>query len=242
MIFELRQGSFARGKRMLFEGLSLSVKGGEILAILGQNGVGKTTLLQCLMGFLPLKTGACFIDGKNITSLSQRELFSKLSYVAQAKNHGFSLSVLDMVVLGLNTQIFLEPKKEHYKKASMMIERLNLEHLKNRTCDSLSGGELGMVLFARALVNEPSLIILDEIESHLDFKNQLCILENLKALQAEGRAIIFNTHYPQNAKKLASKVLILEKNTHALAGAELLNKTQLSKSFEVREEFFEHWL
>lgn len=89
-----------------------------------------------------------------------------------------------MVILGLNNEIKSTPKKEHILKAEETLKGLNLEHLKDRACDSLSGGELQMVISARALVSGPSLIILDEPESNLDFKNQLLILENLERLKA----------------------------------------------------------
>lgn len=97
-----------------------------------------------------------------------------------------------------------------------------------------------MIIFARALVNNPQIIILDEPESNLDFKNQLCIMENLLKLKESGKTIIFNTHYPQNAKKLADKVLILEKNKHILGDNSLINKNQLGESFEVKSSFFDY--
>lgn len=239
-LLSVENASFARGKRVLFEGLNFALERGEILAILGQNGVGKTTLLKCLMHFLPLRSGVCLLEGCEIQSFSQKELFSIISYVPQAKNHGFGLSVLDMVILGLNTEIKSTPKKEHVLKAEETLKSLNLEHLKDRACDSLSGGELQMVIFARALVSEPEIIILDEPESNLDFKNQLCILETLERLKAEKKGIIFNTHYPQNAKKLADKILILEKNAHFYGDNSLLSKAQLGKSFEVKPSFFDY--
>jgi len=239
-LLKVENASFARGKRVLFEGLNLELERGEILAILGQNGVGKTTFLKCLMNFLPLKTGRALLNGRDIKSFSIKELFSIISYVPQAKNHGFGLSVLDMVILGLNNEIKSTPKKEHILKAEETLKGLNLEHLKDRACDSLSGGELQMVISARALVSGPSLIILDEPESNLDFKNQLLILENLERLKALKKGIIFNTHYPQNAKKLADKILILEKNAHVYGSNKLLNKIQLAKSYEVKPSFFDY--
>lgn len=238
--FRVENASFKRGKKNLFNNLSLNLKRGEILAILGQNGVGKTTLLNCLMGLLPLTKGASFCLDKNIKEYNTKELFSIISYIPQAKNHHIGLTALDMIILGLNTQIAAAPKKEHIKKAQLCLENLGFTHLEKRTCDSLSGGELQMIIFARALVNNPQIIILDEPESNLDFKNQLCIMENLIKLKESGKTIIFNTHYPQNAKKLADKVLILEKNKHILGDNSLINKNQLGESFEVKSSFFDY--
>lgn len=238
--FRVENASFARGKRILFENICFELKEGEILAILGQNGVGKTTFLNCLMGLLPLKSGESFCYEKNVKNYNMKELFSIISYIPQAKNHSIGLSVLDMVVLGLNTEISTIPQKEHLQKARLCLDDLGFSHLAERTCDSLSGGELQMIIFARALINDPKIIILDEPESNLDFKNQLCIMNNLKKLKEKGKIIIFNTHYPQNAKKLADKVLILEKNKHSLGDNKLINKAQLGKSFEVESSFFDY--
>ncbi|KAA6225399.1 MULTISPECIES: ABC transporter ATP-binding protein [unclassified Campylobacter] len=239
-VFKADNISFSRDKKELFKDINFELKSGEILAILGRNGVGKTTLLNCLMGLLPVKHGNIKLKDKNLKEYSKKELFSLISYIPQAKNNNIGLNVLDMVLLGLNVDISLMPKKEHIQRAKDMLNLIGIYHLKDRTCDNLSGGELQMVIFARALISNPLLIILDEPESNLDFKNQLLILENLERLKDKKKTIIFNTHYPQNAKILASKILILEPNSHLYGTNSLINKTQLGKSFEVKESFFDY--
>ena len=240
-LFRVENGAFYRNKKMIFEKMNFEVNGGEVLAILGCNGVGKTTLIQCCMGFLKWQKGKSYLQNKVIESIDSKELFSKIAYIPQAKNFNIGLSVFDMVLLGCNAKIDFNPKKEHLLKVEKILQEVGIMYLKDKTCDALSGGELQMVIFARALVNDPLMVILDEPESHLDFKNQHRVLEILKLLKHRGKGIIINTHYPQNAQMLADKVLIMHKNQEYLLGDNrLLNKRQLARSFEVEEKFFDY--
>lgn len=240
-IFRVEDGKFSRSGRVIFDNLNFSINKGEALAILGCNGVGKTTLIQCCIGLLKWQSGKSYINNRSICSFKNNELFSHIAYIPQAKNLNIGLKVIDMVLLGCNTSIKFIPKKEHKDRALATLSSLGIEYLANKSCDNLSGGELQMVVFARALVNNPSIIILDEPESNLDFKNQHIILETLQRLKVQNKAIIINTHYPQNAKKLAEKVLIMHKDKkHILGDNSLINKTQLSKSFNVSNSFFDY--
>lgn len=240
-LFRVEKGNFKRKECVILDQIDFEIHNGEILGILGCNGVGKTTLIQCCLGFLQWNSGKSYLQNKEISQFSPKELFSKIAYIPQAKNLNVALSVLDMVVLGLNTAVNLIPKKEHKEKAEIALENVGIPHLKTKQCDCLSGGELQMVIFARALVNDPVMVILDEPESNLDFKNQQKVLEILESLKHKQKGIILNTHYPQNAKKLADKILILHKNKpHLLGDKSLVNKRQLGESFEVEESFFDY--
>ncbi|MCX2683545.1 ABC transporter ATP-binding protein [Campylobacter sp. MIT 21-1685] len=239
-VFALENACFSYRKELVFEGLSFCVDKGEILGILGHNGVGKTTLIKCCIGILSLQKGQVFLQGQHIKKLSHKQFFSQVAYVPQAKNSLTKLSVFDMVLLGANIDITTTPKKIHLEKAEALLEKLRISFLKGKACSNLSGGELQMVVLARSLMNDPDLLILDEPESNLDFKNQDRILDVLLELKNQGKSIIINTHFPQNAYKLADKVLILQKNSHILGDKSLINKTQLSQSFEVRHSFFDY--
>lgn len=240
-LFRVENGAFYRHKKLIFEKIDFEINSGEVLAILGCNGVGKTTLIQCCMGFLKWQKGRSYLQNKAIESIAPKELFSKIAYIPQAKNFNVALSVFDMVLLGCNAKIDLIPKKEHCLKVEKILQEVGIMHLSNKTCDALSGGELQMVIFARALVNDPLVVILDEPESHLDFQNQYKILEILKILKDRGKGIIINTHYPQNAQMLADKILIMHRNQEYLLGDNrLLSKKQLARSFEVEIGFFDY--
>lgn len=240
-LFSVENGAFKRGNRVIFSDISCEVKNGEILAVLGCNGAGKTTFIQCCMGLLKWSIGKSMLEGKDIAKIAHKDLFSQIAYIPQAKNLNIALSVLDMVLLGCNSLVRFTPTKEHIERVKMTLERIGIAHLQDKRCDNLSGGELQMVIFARALVNEPKMIILDEPESNLDFKNQHKVLEILEQLRDEGKGIIINTHYLQHIKYLADKILILHKNrAHIFGDKTLLNKAQLSDSFEVSGEFFSY--
>ena len=239
-VFEVKNLDFHLDGRKFYgeKALNFDIKFGEIVAVLGQNGVGKTTLVRLCLGFLRTKSGQIDINGKNIKNLSQKELFSLVAYIPQAKNHQVGLKVIDMVLLGLNLSILQKPKEKDILKAENILKELNIYHLRDKICANLSGGELQMVILARSLIKDPKIIILDEPESNLDFKNQVKLLEVLLSLKSQNKAILINTHYPQNAKKIASKVLFLSRNEYLFGSNELINSENLSKFFEVEAEFF----
>lgn len=238
MIFEVQNGCFAYSHgRQVLNHISFSVGKGEILAILGPNGAGKTTLLRCMMGFLKWTTGKSMLDGENIANMTQRQLFSKVAYVPQAKNAVLSASVKDMVLLGRSSHygIFGKPGAKDRKIVEETLQMLGLSAMANCACNELSGGELQMALIARALVSEPQIIILDEPESNLDFKNQLIVLKTLQSLSEQGITCIFNTHYPVHALRYADKALLLDKagnvtfgNTH-----DVITEAHMQRAFGV---------
>lgn len=240
-LFRVENGSFSRGNRVIFSDISCNIKSGEILAVLGCNGTGKTTFIQCCMGLLKWGSGKSLLEDKDISTINAKDLFSQIAYIPQAKNLNVGLSVLDMVLLGCNAFVRFNPTKEHIENAYKILEYIGIAHLQKKHCNCLSGGELQMVVFARALINAPKMLILDEPESNLDFKNQHRVLNILEQLKQDGKGIIINTHYLQNAKRLGDKILILHKDRkHILGDGSLLNKEQLSQSFEVSKDFFQH--
>lgn len=198
----------------VIQNLNFEVNSGDLIAILGPNGAGKTTLLKCLMGFLKPDGGRCLIDGENINKIPSRKLWSKISYVPQAKSTSSSLTAEEMILLGLSAKIgvFSSPSDRDRNTVRKLAEKLGILMLLDKKCNEISGGELQMVLIARALAAEPQLIILDEPESNLDFRNQLIVLDTLSSLAATGIAVIFNTHYPEHALTRANKSLIIAKS------------------------------
>ena len=139
--------------------LNLEVRSGELLAVLGPNGAGKTTLLRCMMGFLRWNEGLTRIDGTDIRSIPERTLRSRISYVPQAKGAALSLPAEDMILLGRTGKIgvFSSPKEEDRRIARRIAEELGIAGLLGKRCTEMSGGELQMVLIARALISEPEL-------------------------------------------------------------------------------------
>ena len=206
MILEVKNGSFSYGQREILRNISFCLEEQKIMTILGPNGVGKTTLLKCIMGFLPWNRGEARILEKNLNAYSDKELWKQISYVPQAKRSAFSYGVLEMVVMGLDREnsFFYTPKKDHFDRANEMLKELGVGKLAGRYCNELSGGELQMVMLARALVSGPKLLILDEPESNLDMKNQLRVLDAISYInQEKNTACIINTHFPAHALQLS---------------------------------------
>lgn len=221
----------------LFRDLSFQVKAGETLAILGANGIGKTTFLRCMLGFLKLKSGDIMIEGKNTKEMSTTEFWKLVSYVPQAKQLVFGYSVLNMVVMGRSQYVAFGrvPSQKDFDIAWNILKDMGLEHLADRSCNKLSGGQLQMVLIARALAKEPKVLILDEPESNLDMKNQLKVLDILdKLAHRQNLAIIINTHFPGNALRCSDKTLMLKSDGYLFGDtAEVINQENIREYFDI---------
>ena len=209
-----------------------------MVAILGPNGAGKTTLLRCIMGFLRWNAGASLLDDRDIRDIPYRELWQTVAYVPQAKQTSLFCTVEEMVLLGRSSRIgaFSAPSKEDFRQARAAIERLGLSHLFGRRCCELSGGEVQMVLIARALSSQPGVLVLDEPESNLDFKNQLLVLDTIEELAKSGLTCIFNTHFPAHALRRANQALMLGRGGKSVCGktCEVVTEDRISEFFGVR--------
>ena len=239
MILQIENGTFGYGKNPLLSKINLRVEGNTILTVLGPNGVGKTTFLKCIMGFLNWKEGRTLLNGRPLQSYSNKAVWQMISYVPQAKRSIFSYTVLDMVVMGLSSlhNFFDTPKEEDYDKAARMLETAGISKLADKHCNELSGGELQMVMIARALVSQPELLILDEPESGLDMKNQIRILEIIRQASREmNTACIINTHFPNHALNISDKTLLMGYDNEKLFGGtkEVLTENNIERFFSVR--------
>jgi len=230
--------SYRKNGRLILDGINFSTTEGEIMAILGPNGAGKTTLLRCMMGFLPWNEGASMLDGTDIRSIPVRQLWRQVAYVPQARQASSAYSVEETVMLGRGSHFGLlaQPSAEDIEKVKSVMERLHIAHLATKRCSEISGGELQMVLIARALASEPKILILDEPESNLDFRNQLLVLDTMSELAAQGMSCIFNTHFPSHALQRAAKSLLFCGNGKTIFGntAEIVTEENIQNAFGVK--------
>lgn len=220
-LLRVENGCFAyRSGPQILKDISIEVEPGEILAVLGPNGSGKTTLLRCMINMLHWQSGRSLLGGEDIRGMAASKLWRRMGYVPQARTAATSYTAFQTVLLGRSSHIgvFSVPSKEDIEVAQRVMDRLGIAHLADKACRDISGGELQMVLIARAMAAEPEIIVLDEPESNLDFRNQLIVLDTMTALAAEGVACVFNTHYPAHALQRAGKSLILSREGWSIFG------------------------
>lgn len=239
MKLEVKNGSFAYPKGApLLKNVCFEAGPGDLVAVLGPNGAGKTTLLRCTMGFLGWTQGGSFLDGRALSSIPNRALWRSLAYVPQARGAAVAYTVEEMILLGRGSRIgaFGKPSDADIEKTHEVIGLLGLAPFAGRKCTELSGGQLQMTLIARALASEPQVLILDEPESNLDFKNQLLVLDTVSELASGGMTCLFNTHFPAHALQRANRALLLSPDGDYLFGPtrEIVTEENIRRAFGVR--------
>ncbi len=198
------------GQKKIIKDISLTVKEGETVCLLGPNGVGKTTFFKTILGFLKPLAGTVELDGIDIHKLSRKEFAQLIAYVPQAHSVPFPFKTKDVVLMGRNahTGIMSVPSQKDRRYALESMETLGIGHLKEKVYTELSGGEQQMVLIARALTQQTRLLIMDEPTSNLDFGNQVKILNQINRLQNKGIAVVLTTHSPDQVFLCGTKVII----------------------------------
>ncbi|MBK5939917.1 ABC transporter ATP-binding protein [Halochromatium roseum] len=197
------------GRPLLLDQLNLSVASGELLAVLGPNGVGKSTLLKLIAGLLPCKQGRIGIDTTDLNALSRRERAQRIAYLPQMTEIA-SVTVFEAVLLGRLPHLGLQPSERDLAMVETMLCDLGLAPLSGRRVSRLSGGELQKVVIARALVQEPRLLLLDEPVNHLDLRNQIAVLRSIQALtRAHALITLVVLHDLNLALRFADRFLLL---------------------------------
>lgn len=241
MILEIQNGCFAytKGSPVLTD-ICLKAEPGEILTVLGPNGIGKTTMLKCMMGMYRWDSGRTLADGEPVDSLISSK---QVSYVPQAHPFSFGYTVEEIVSMGRAKFIPLmaSPSKRDMAIVREAMETVGIYPLKDRKCAQLSGGQLQLAFIARALAAEPQAIILDEPESHLDFKNQFTLLNLLETLVSQKNlTCILNTHFPEHALRISQKSIMLGKDGYVFGSTrQIITEENIARFFEVRAKVFQ---
>ena len=205
--------SFSYGDARVLKDVSFSVSEGELMSVVGPNGVGKSTLFYCLLGIFDNYKGKISIKDIDIKNLGVQEMAKLIAYVPQSHFPSFNFSVFDMVLLGTSVQIssVSTPGKKQIQLAESAMDRLGISHLRERGYTKISGGERQLALIARALVQQTNVLILDEPTANLDFGNQIRVLEQIRSLTKEGYTIIQSTHNPEQAFMYSDRVLAMHR-------------------------------
>ncbi len=201
-LIQIEGAAFSHGNTPVFSSVDLAIHKGQILCLLGPNGCGKTTFLDCLLGINPLGEGEIRIDGHPISGLSPSKRARCLAYVPQHHPRSFSFSVMDVLVMGRApyTSFFSSPRSADREMAEAMLERLGMIDFKDRDYTRLSGGETQLVMIIRALIQQTPVIVMDEPTAHLDFKNELVVLETIaRMIKETALTLVMATHSPNHA-------------------------------------------
>jgi iron complex transport system ATP-binding protein len=225
------------------ENVNLTLDRGELVAIIGPNGAGKSTLLKLLFGLLKPERGKVEVEGKNIAELSPAEKAKLIGFVPQNHIPTFPFKTLDFVLLGATPELgpFGAPSKKHKEKAMELLRLFGLEKYSEKPYTSLSGGQIRLLLIARALMTSPRYLLLDEPTSNLDLRNALLVLQTVKRLTKEGVGSLVVLHDPNLAGLFADRVLLM-KGGRIIAGGkpeEVIDEKLLSEAYGVELKLIE---
>ena len=221
-------------------GLDVTLSTGEVLALLGPNGGGKTTLLKTLLGLLKPKAGEIRLGGKSLAAYSIRERARVIAYVPQVHIGTFAFSVETVVLMGRTAHgsLFSRPSAHDRSVVQALLERFGIAQLGNRPYTMISGGERQLVLLARALAQEPQFIVLDEPTASLDFGNQGKVMSEIRALAKSGHGVLFTTHDPNHALRAADRAYLLRDGSRIADGpvTTVLDQVQLEALYNTTIE------
>jgi len=222
---------------LIIKNMSFELNSGDLLFVIGPNGSGKTTLFKLMLGLLKKKSGDIQIDDIDGSKIKVEDFSKKIAYIPQQHEPVFDYTVKEMVLMGRTCHLgmFSVPSKEDVKKADEAIEFLNISAFKDREYGKLSGGEMQMVLIARAICQQAKIIIMDEPMMNLDYKNQRAVLSAIELLLIQGYIIIMSTHNMIHTGFKKAKVLLIKEGANAGFGKaeNILTKNNLEKVYDV---------
>ncbi|HNX09596.1 MAG TPA: ABC transporter ATP-binding protein [Methanothrix sp.] len=203
---------FGYNSRTILNGISLELRPKEMLGVIGPNGSGKSTLIQCIDGLLRPETGSILLDGKELKDISRKELARKVGYVPQTTSRSFFPStVIDTVLMGKRPHLGWRSSNKDVKNVIQVLRLIGIEDLAMRDINELSGGQQQKVLIARALAQEPAMLLLDEPTSNLDIKHQLEVVEIIREkVMEKSISAIMAVHDLNLAAKYTDRIVMMK--------------------------------
>jgi len=223
MTFKVENMEFGYRSKSIITDISFEVEEGDILTILGPNGVGKTTLLKCINRILKMRSGSVDVDGISISSMDIREMAKIIGYVPQ-RVHVSGSTVFESVLLGRKPHLSWDISQKDLILTSRVIEAIGLSDISEKEINTISGGEYQLVQIARAIVQQPKVILLDEPTNNLDISNQNHILNVLTAIVKENNMCAVMTNHDINLSLRHSDKFIFMKagEIYAAGGIEIV--------------------
>ena len=234
MKLEVKNLCFSYSKKDTIKDINFEVNEGDIVAILGVNGVGKSTLLKCLNNVHKAKSGEVLIDGISIKNMKQIEIAKKIGYVSQTGQF-IEGSVFENILIGRKPFIKWTLKDEDLNEVSEAIKMVGLDELASRNIDKLSGGERQKVAICRVLAQKTPILMFDEPTSNLDLKNQIECLDVIKNIVKENKLLaLVSIHDLNLALRYANKFLMLKDGTvYSFGGVETINSKSIKEVYDI---------
>lgn len=227
---------YKNGPQVL-KGLNFSVDDGQFMAILGNNGAGKSTMLKCFNKILTPDSGKVIMDGEDVLKLSGRQIAQRMAFVAQSVP-GTQMTVHDIVMLGRRPYMQWSFTEQDHEIVHMAMDELGISHLRGRFLSTLSGGEKQKVMLARALAQQPKILLLDEPTSALDIQNQYMVLQMIRDIcRQQGITAIVVIHDLNLALRFCSRFLLLSGGqVYRFGGKEIIDRQALKDVYNVDAE------
>ncbi|AIZ56678.1 cobalamin import ATP-binding protein BtuD [Candidatus Methanoplasma termitum] len=240
-MIEVKDVSFSYGSKKILDKVSFRAGENQIISVLGPNGAGKTTLLKCICGILEPSDGSILVDDISISDLKGKELAKRVAFVPQSAPVT-RLSVFDSVLLGRRPHIEWTATQSDIDKVSSVIDTLGMSHLSLRYMDRISGGEFQKALIARAIVQEPKILILDEPSNNLDISNQHTTMHMVEhVVRSRGMCTIMTMHDINLAVHYSDRFLFLkEGEVVAFGGVEIITEDLIKNVYGMHAEIVYH--
>ena len=230
--------AYSRSKAEVLRGVNCEIKRGERVAILGSNGAGKSTFFGLITGILNNYTGSIILNGQEIRNLSRLTIAESISFVPQKHEPLFPFSVKDFIMMGRYSKIGAlgNPTAQDEEAVRKAAEETGAIKFFDRPYNELSGGEIQLAIIARALAQETEIMILDEPNTHLDFKNQFTVFNLICDISKKRNVtLIMSLHNPNDVLLFSERAIVLNNGVVAADGAvsDIINKKLLSEVFGV---------
>ncbi len=229
--------------RPVIKNITFDLESGDTCALLGPNGVGKTTLFKTILSLIRPLAGQVCIDGDDVSGWTPRKRSRYLAYVAQAHVPSFPYLVKDIAMMGRIGQMNAsgQPGRKDFEIVEQALEDVGIRHLRDKVYTEISGGERQLLMIAKALAQEPKVLIMDEPTANLDYGNMILVMDCIRMLAEKGLCVIFTTHMPDQAFMCQAKTAMLFRNDPLVFGScnRVITKENLYKAYQTDIEILE---
>ncbi len=230
-------------KKPIIRNVNIVLSSGDVCCILGPNGVGKTTLFKTVLNLLQPLDGQICIDGENTGCWKPKKLSQYMAFVVQAHIPAFPYRVREVVMMGRMGQIGAtgQPSRKDYEICEQALEDVGIRHLRNMVYTEISGGERQLLMIARALAQQPKILIMDEPSANLDYGNMVVVMSCIRKLSAQGICVIFTSHMPDQAFMCNAKTALLMRNSPVIFGPadEVISERNLYSAYKTDIQILE---